>query len=93
LLAVFPMNQSWLDMSDPPRFTDLPMRYARALGHLKHGAPGVGSTGVHEAGTNATARPLRVDGYVPALPIVHDTLPAHREAVRAFVQALAKEPS
>jgi hypothetical protein len=93
LLAVFPMNQTWLEMGQPPRYRDLPMRYTRVLGHLKDGAPGAGSTGVHEAGTNPLARPLRVEGYVPALPIVHDTLSNHREAVRAFVQALAKEPS
>jgi hypothetical protein len=93
LLAVFPMNQTWLDMSDLPRFADLPMRYSRVLGHLKDGAPGAGSTGVHEAGTNANARPLRVDGFVPALPIVHDTFPVHSDAVRTFVRALAKEPS
>jgi hypothetical protein len=88
LLALFPMNQTWLDMSTPPRFDDLPMRYSRVLGHLKDGAPGAGSTGVHEGGTRALGRPLRVPGYVPALSIVDDTLPAHREAVRRFCRAI-----
>jgi hypothetical protein len=88
LLSLFPMNQTWQDMSVPPRFDDLPMRYARVLGHLKDGAPGAGSTGVHEGGTRALGRPLRVRGYIPALSIVDDTLPAHRDAVRRFCRAV-----
>jgi hypothetical protein len=91
LLAVFPMNQTWLDMATPPRFDDLPMRYSRILGHLKDGAPGAGSTGVHEGGTNPLAQPLRVNGYVPALAVVHDTFVEHRDEVRQFCRAVAKE--
>jgi hypothetical protein len=87
LLAVFPLNQTWLELAAPPHFDDLPMRYTRVLGHLKDGAPGSGSTGVHEAGTNPFARPLRVDGFAPALPVVDDTFTEHGEAARAFVRA------
>ena len=93
LLAVFPMNQTWIDMTPPPRFDDLPMRYSRVLGHLKDGAPGTGSTGVHEGGTNGHAKPTRVHGYVPALTVVHDTFTSFREEVREFCRAVAKEPS
>jgi hypothetical protein len=88
LLALFPMNQTWLEMAAPPYFDDLPMRYTRVLGHLKDGAPGNGSTGVHEAGTNPLARPLRVNGFAPALPVVDDTISEHREAVSDFVRAV-----
>jgi len=91
LLALFPMNQTWIDMALPPRFDDLPMRYSRVLGHLKDGAPGAGSTGVHEGGTNPLARPLQINGYVPALAVVHDTFTKHRDEVREFCRAVAKE--
>src|SRR5206468_4295141 len=40
LLALFPMNQTWIESSEQPRFDELPMRYARLLGHLQEGAPG-----------------------------------------------------
>jgi hypothetical protein len=93
LLALFPMNQTWLEMSVPPRFDDLPMRYTRVLGHLKDGAPGAGSTGVHEGGTRALGRPLRVPGFIPALSIVDDTMTAHREAVRRFCRAVGGDVS
>ncbi len=91
LLAVFPMNQTWIQMADPPRFDDLPLRYSRVLGHLKDGALGVGSTGVHEGGTNPLAAPLRRPGFVPALPVVHDTFTKHREEVLAFCRSVVKE--
>jgi hypothetical protein len=91
LLALFPMNQTWIDVTDPPRFDDLPMRYARVLGHLKEGAPGGGSTGVHEGGTNPSAAPLRRSGFVPALSVVHDTFTTHREAALAFCRSIVKE--
>jgi hypothetical protein len=91
LLSVFPMNQTWLDMSLPPRFDDLPARYARTLGHLKDGAPGAGSTGVHEGGVRALGRPLRVNGYIPALSVVDDTFTKHRQAVREFCRAVVGE--
>jgi hypothetical protein len=92
LLAVFPMNQTWIDVSEPPRFDDLPIRYARILGHLKDGAPGAGSTGVHEGGTNPLAVPLRRNGFVPVLPVVHDTFTTHREEALAFCRSVVKEP-
>jgi hypothetical protein len=91
LLSVFPMNQTWVDMTAPARFDDLPVRYSRLLGHLSDGAPGAGSTGVHEGGTKPHARPLRRNGYVPALPFVEDTMTDHWPAVRDFCRAVVKE--
>jgi hypothetical protein len=93
LLAVFPMNQTWIQMEVPPRFDDLPMKYARVLGHLKDGAPGVGSTGVHEGGLRPKAKPLRIPGFVPALSVVEDTFSDHRDEVRAFCAAIQRETS
>jgi hypothetical protein len=91
LLAVFPMNQTWIEMDEAARFDELPMRYARVLGHLKDGAPGLGSTGVHEGGTNPLAAALHRNGFVPALPVVGDTFTTHREAALAFCRAVVKE--
>lgn len=89
LLTVFPMNQTWVDMTVPPRFDDLPMRYSRLLGHLKDGAPGAGSTGVHEGGTSTNSKPLHRNGFVPSLAVVDDTFTKHRADVLAFCRALA----
>lgn len=88
LLRLFPMNQTWLDLSRPPRFNDLPTRYSRLLGHLSSGAFGTGSTGVHEGGVRPVAAPLRVPGYIPALSVVEDTFAKHRDEVREFCRAL-----
>jgi hypothetical protein len=90
LLALFPMNQTWRDMSVPQRVAELPMRYTRLLGHLKDGAPGAGSTGVHEGGARPVAQPIRVPGYIPSLSIVDDTLPRHRAWVRDFCRAVSR---
>lgn len=87
LLGLMPMNQRWHDMTLSQRFDTLPMRYSRVLGHLKDGAPGAGSTGVYEGGTNTMCQPVRVRGYLPALPVVDDTFTAHRQEVRDFIRA------
>jgi hypothetical protein len=87
LLGLMPMNQRWMDMMLSQRFDVLPMRYSRVLGHLKDGAPGAGSTGVYEGGTNTVCQPLRVRGYLPALPVVEDTFTTHRQEVRNFIRA------
>jgi hypothetical protein len=91
LLGVFPVNQTWLDVSQPQRFDDLPIAYARTLGHLNEGAPGAGSTGVHEGGTRSLGKPLRVPGHIPALSVVDDTFTKHRQAVRDFCRAVVGE--
>lgn len=94
LLGIFPMNQTWIDIAEPPRFDDLPYRYARALGHLKDGAPGTGSTGVHEGGVQPVAVPRAIHGYVPALSLVDGSLEKYRDYVRDFVISVQRgEPS
>lgn len=84
LLGLFPMNQTWLDVTRPGRSTALPYRYSRILGHLNSGAPGHGSTGVHEGGYREVAKPLRIDGYIPALGLVDDTMADYPDDVIAF---------
>jgi hypothetical protein len=91
LLAVFPMNQTWIPVEPPARFDELPLRYTRLLGHLKDGAPGSGSSGVHEAGANPPAVPLLVGGFTPALPVVGDTFTVHRATALAFLRAVAAQ--
>jgi hypothetical protein len=91
LLAVFPLNQTWIDMTEPARLDSLPMRYSRVLGHLNYGAPGTGSTGVHEGGTHPVSVPFRRHGFVPALPVTDDTFTRHRDAALAFCRAIAKD--
>lgn len=91
LLAVFPMNQTWIDMREPARFDSLPVRYSKVLGHLNYGALGTGSTGVHEGGTYPIAVPMRRPGFVPALPVTEDTFTRHRDEAMAFCRAVAKD--
>lgn len=90
LLAVFPVNQSWLGVDRHYRYPDLLTRYARALGHLAEGTPG-GSTGVHEAGFRP-APPLQpTPGHIPSLGIADDTLERHAPAIAAICQAAARQ--
>lgn len=91
LLAVFPMNQTWIDMSEPARFESLPTRYAKVLGHLNYGAPGTGSTGVHEGGSHPITLPLRTAGFVPALPVTDETFTRYRNEALAFCRSVMKD--
>lgn len=84
LLGLLPVNQTWLDVSRPARFIELPYRYSRLLGHLNSGCPGQGSTGVHEGGFRTVAKPLRIPGFVPSLGFVADTLEHYADDVAAF---------
>ncbi len=81
LLAVLPVNQSWLGVNRKYRFPQLLTRYARALGHLAEGAPWPVSTGVHERGFTYTPMPDPTPGHIRALGIVDDTLDTHREDI------------
>ena len=91
LLPLFPINQTWADIAEPPRFDDLPTRYSRFLGHLNGGAPGAGSTGVHEGGTRPPSMPIRRNGFVPSLGIVDDTMTKHRAEILEFCRAVSME--
>lgn len=90
LLALLPVNQSWLGVDRQYRFPQLLTRYARALGHLAEGAPGPVSTGVHERGF--TFAPMREPtfGHIRALGIVDDTLERYRDEVVRVCRAIAE---
>lgn len=84
MLGVFGVNQSWLGTNRRFRYPQLLERYARAVGHLSVGAPGAGSTGVHEGGYYPGASPDVAPGHIPSLAIVGDTIAEHGDAVADF---------
>jgi hypothetical protein len=84
LLALLPVNQSWLGVDRQFRYPQILSRYARALGHLREGAPGPVSTGVHERGFIYQPVPSPSSGHIPSVGIVDDTLTKYRDE---FIQA------
>ncbi|MFC7495234.1 MULTISPECIES: family 10 glycosylhydrolase [unclassified Nocardioides] len=88
LLGQLPLNQSWLPTERPVRHAGLPGRFARTLAHLVTGAPGSGSTGVHEEGVWPATPSLLGRGCVPAIGVVEDTFTTHREEVRRLCREL-----
>jgi hypothetical protein len=74
LLAVFPLNLSWLGISRRFRRQDLLSRYGRAFQHLCEGAPGNGSTGVYEGGFAARDRSPVSPGHIPSISFVDGTI-------------------
>jgi hypothetical protein len=89
LLGQLPLNQTWLPTDLPARHPGLPGRYARTLAHLVTGAPGSGSTGVHEEGASPAPSSLLDVGSVPAIGVVEDTFTTHRDEVRRLCIELA----
>jgi hypothetical protein len=61
-------------------------RYCRSAYHLNLGAPGRGSTGVHELGKNPYVRPSADSRVIPTLAIVEDTLPHHSQEMQAVIE-------
>jgi hypothetical protein len=85
MLALFPMFQTWVPVKEV-RLNALPDRYGRILGHLKSGAPGTGSTGVHEQGkAPILSQPWR-SSFIPAISVVDDTLTRWREELRDWLE-------
>jgi hypothetical protein len=87
LLALFPVNQSWLGTDRAMRVPELMTRFARGLGHLSAPAPGSGSTGVHENGWGTPSAVAAVAGHVATVSVVDDTLTDHADALRAACRA------
>lgn len=81
LLAVLPVNQSWLGIDRHYRYPQLLAKYGRALGHLANGTPGPGSTGVHEGGFYPINDKATTPGHIRSLGIADDTLEKYREDV------------
>lgn len=90
LLALFPVNQSWLGVDRRYRQPALLTRYARALGHLSSGTPGHGSTGVHEGGFYPATPDPPTLGHISALGIVDDTLDRYTDQVVQICRAAAQ---
>ncbi len=83
LLGIFPFCQA----TPPPLYPQLITRYVRAVAHLRHPAPGRGSTGVHEQGLrgfNRSTLELNPD-QIPTLAVVDDTFAMHRDIMEAVI--------
>ena len=87
LLALLPVNQSWLNIDRHYKFPQLLMRYGRALGHLAEGTPGAVSTGVHERGFTYRKSGAVTPGHIVSVGIVDDTMSRYANEVIAACQA------
>lgn len=88
MLALFPLAQQWLGIERDFRYPELLTRYARTTGHLAEGAPGAGSTGVHEGGFRPRDVERRIVGHIPSVSVVDDTLANHAAELAAFCRSL-----
>ena len=90
LSAVFPLSQQWLGVDRELQAPRALTRYARTTGHLAEGTPGAGSTGVHERGFLPRPPDVRLDGHVPVLGFVEDTLTEHADEAAAVCRWAAE---
>ena len=63
-------------------------RYARAFSHLSHGAPGRGSSGVHESGFGGFRHETLglAPGTIPTLSVVDDTFTGHQSMMETVIE-------
>ena len=63
-------------------------RYARAFSHLSHGAPGRGSSGVHESGFGGFRHETLglAPGTIPTLSVVDDTFTGHPSMMETVIE-------
>lgn len=93
MMALFPINQTWLGVERRLRRPELLTRYARALPYLSDGTPGPGSSGVHEAGYRPSPPMEPTPGHIPSLGITEDTLALYGdEAARICRAAATRQP-
>ncbi len=91
LLSLFPVNQSWRGTDRVMRYPQLLTRFDLAVGHLSTGAPGSGSTGVHEGGfypSTPTVPPA--PGHLHAVSIVERTIAEHGDEVADLCRAASR---
>jgi hypothetical protein len=83
VLGLFPICQA----TPPPLYPQFISRYIRSVSHLRHPAPGRGSTGVHEQGFRGFNREsLELNTVqIPTLAIVDDTFEKHRDIMDAII--------
>lgn len=91
LLALLPVNQSWLGIDRHYRYPQLLAKYGRALGHLANGTPGPGSTGVHEGGFYPITDQGTTSGHIRSLGIADDTLEKYEADVIRICREAALE--
>jgi hypothetical protein len=89
MLTLFPLAQQWYGVERDFRYPELLTRYARTTGHLAEGAPGAGSTGVHEGGFRPRGTERRIAGHIPSVSVVDDTLSRHAAELAAFCREVA----
>lgn len=70
------------DSVSPLLFT----RFVREFAHLCLGAPGSGSTGVHEQGINTETQTPTRKGILPTLSLVEDTVEKHFDEVMPIIE-------
>ena len=80
----------FVEGSPPAIYPEIFTRFARGTYFLSQGAPGRGSTGVHEAGFIQYERPSPNDPRVPQISIVEDTFDKHSDEIEAVIE-VAKE--
>jgi len=63
-------------------------RYARVFSHLSHGAPGRGSSGVHESGFGGFRHETLglAPGIIPTLSVVDDTFTGHQSMMESVIE-------
>jgi len=83
VLGLFPLCQA----TPPPLYPEFITRYVRAVAHLRHPAPGRGSTGVHEQGLRGfNTQTLELNPtQIPTLTVVDDTFEQHRDIMEAII--------
>lgn len=89
LLRYFPLIQMQLHQGARLLYPDFTSRYVRTFDHLDTGAPGLGSSGVHERGFHGFHEPEARRGHLPALSVVDGTLQEHRDTVQRVCQRAA----
>jgi hypothetical protein len=92
LLALFPLAQQWLGVDRDLRLPEVLTRYARTTAHLAEGAPGPGSTGVHEGGYRPRPPVRALPGHIPSVSVVDDTLARHAGALADVCRWAAAQP-
>jgi hypothetical protein len=91
MMRYFPLVQFYLKPAEGVLYPEFAYRYIRTFDHLVTGAPGLGSSGVHEWGFHGFQLPELRPYHLSALSIVGDTLEKHAHVVRKICEmALAR---
>jgi hypothetical protein len=92
MMCYFPFVQFYLTPKQDVLYPEFAYRYIRTFDHLVTGAPGLGSSGVHERGFHGFQAPKRRPYHIPALSIVEDTLDRHSHVVQEICEMAYASP-